>query len=517
MCAALCALNVVAAGGFAADKASPPEDYVRPQRYPGVRWRLAYENCTGIQEFGVNELYRVIQGLVPYTVEVATRCDQATSKENTILIGTVDGNAEIKGLAAGGQIAAPARDQAYTITSIAPKLDGGARLIVVAGHDERGTAYGALELCKRIMSIPREVNDGTPQDRLGQLGDLRISEAPTIESRGIWCWGYTLYDFREFLDNMARLKFNKIVLWNDVPPRNAAEFIDHAHSRGIRVVFGFRWGWGVKKLDPNDLEQREAVKRRVLEIYRAQYRPLQLDGIYFQSFTETATTRMGSKSVAALFCEWVNDIAGALLKENPGLKIEAGLHATSVRNDLDDLKALDPRLQIVWEDAGGMPWAYDPEREPPQGPVAEHWDTPEKTLSFAKRLATLRESGEFQMVAKGWTIVRWATEFEHHGDYLIGVKSPEYARARYAGRRSRWDHVNTLWLENYPLAQRFYREIRQESRQPMTVLALVEDGVFEQKIEHSVALEAELLWNPDRSADEILNGALNPYFSASGR
>jgi hypothetical protein len=72
-------------------------------------------------------------------------------------------------------------------------------------------------------------------------------------------------------------------------------------------------------------------------------------------------------------------------------------------------------------------------------------------------------------------------------------------------------------MENYPLAQRFYKEIRQVSHQPMTVLALVEDGVIEQKIEPSVALEAELLWNPDRSADEILDGALSPYYGASGR
>lgn len=517
----ICVSIAAAADCYAAEKgdggASPPEEYVRPQRYQGVRWRMVYENCAGIQEFGENELYGVVQGLVPYTLEVGNSCDLASSKDNTILIGTVGGNAEIKGMVAAGQISAPARDEAYTITCFTPKEHAGNRVIVVAGFDDRGVAYGACELCKRLLSIPREVNDGTPQDRLGRLGDLNLSEAPSIESRGIWCWGYTLYDYRDFLDNMARLKFNKIVVWNDVPPRNAGEFIDYAHSRGVKVVFGFSWGWGVKELDPNNGAQKEAVKRRVLETYRTQFRPLQLDGIYFQTFTETAKTRVGSRSIAALYCEWVNEIAGALLQENPGLKIEAGLHATSVRNDLDDLKALDPRLQIVWEDAGGMPWSYDPVREPPQGPVAENWDTPEKTLAYAKRLATLRQSGEFQMVAKGWTIVRWATEFEHHGDYLIGVKSREFARARYAGRRSRWDHVNTLWLENYPLAQRFYKEIRQVSHQPMTVLALVEDGVFEQKIEPSVALEAELLWNPDRSADEILDGALSPYYGASGR
>ena len=50
---------------------------------------------------------------------------------------------------------------------------------------------------------------------------------------------------------------------------------------------------------------------------RDRYRPLHLDGIYFQTFTETANTRAGSRSIAALYCEWVNEIAAALLAENP--------------------------------------------------------------------------------------------------------------------------------------------------------------------------------------------------------
>jgi hypothetical protein len=494
-----------------------PEAYARPQRYQGVRWRMVYEDCTGIQEFGVHELYGVVQGFVPYTLEVGNRSDLAEGKDNIVLVGTVDGNSEIKAMVAAGLISAPTRDQGYTITCFTSKTQGGRREIVVAGFDDRGVAYGACELCKRLLSIPREANDGTLQDRLSQLGDLRISEAPSIETRGIWCWGYTIYDYQGFLDNMARLKYNKIVIWNDVPPRNADEFIEYAHNRGIKVVFGYSWGWGLKDLDPNNGAQKEEVKKRVLETYRTQLRPLQLDGIYFQTFTETFKTHAGSRTIAALYCEWVNEIAGALLEQYPGLKIEAGLHASSVRNDLDDLKRLDPRLQIVWEDAGGMPWSYDPLREPPQGPAADKWDTPEKTLAYAKQLATLRDSGEFQMVAKGWTILSWATKFEHHGDFLIGVRNKDFIRARYAERRSRWDYVNTLWLENYPWVQHFYKEIRQVSHQPMTVLALVEDGVLEEKIEPSVALGAELLWNPDRQADEILNGALSPYFGASGR
>ena len=45
----------------------------------------------------------------------------------------------------------------------------------------------------------------------------------------------------------------------------------------------------------------------------------------------------------------------------------------------------------------------------------------------------------------------------------------------------------------------------------LTVTALVEDGVFEQAIQPSVALFAETVWNPHRDEAEILQLALSPY------
>jgi hypothetical protein len=72
-----------------------------------------------------NELYGVVQGLVPYTLEVGNRCEpRRRSKDNTILIGTVEGNAEIKGMVAAGLISAPARDEGYTITCFTSKEHG---------------------------------------------------------------------------------------------------------------------------------------------------------------------------------------------------------------------------------------------------------------------------------------------------------------------------------------------------------------------------------------------------------
>ena len=47
----------------------------------------------------------------------------------------------------------------------------------------------------------------------------------------------------------------------------------------------------------------------------------------------------------------------------------------------------------------------------------------------------------------------------------------------------------------------------------MTVLALIEDGIFEEKIQLSTALYAEMIWNSRRSIKDVLQQATNPYYS----
>ena len=44
--------------------------------------------------------------------------------------------------------------------------------------------------------------------------------APQVRRRGLWTWGYVIYDYRRYLANMARLKLHEIVIWNDYAPLN---------------------------------------------------------------------------------------------------------------------------------------------------------------------------------------------------------------------------------------------------------------------------------------------------------
>ena len=113
------------------------------------------------------------------------------------------------------------------------------------------------------------------------------TEAPCIERRGIWTWGYVIYDYERFIDNMARLKMNTLTIWNDCPPENCSDVIEYAHARGVETVLGFHWGWGLPSFSLASREDRDAMRKQVVANYETNYRHLDLDGIYFQTLTET--------------------------------------------------------------------------------------------------------------------------------------------------------------------------------------------------------------------------------------
>ena len=171
----------------------------------------------------------------------------------------------------------------------------------------------------------------------------------------------------------------------------------------------------------------------------------------------------------------------------------------SIRDHYVDLKPLDPRIVITWEDAGTLPFTYDPVAPQMDTGTSDPYSSFQATVDYAKELA------------KGWIQLPWETS-EHHGPYIMGERDPRFIRKRLADRQPRWDYVNKLWQENYPLAARFYRELLACSPKPFSVTALVEDGMFEEAIQPSVALYAQTLWDPHRSDKDLLELSASPYY-----
>ena len=491
------------------------------KRHEGARWSLIYGIYEGAEKFAIDEAQRYFQSYLPYVmrVEKAEMVVPEKLAGHLLVVGTMENNPLAAQLFAQGLIEQPNGPEGYTLKCMESPWSAGSRIVAVVGADAAGVLYGVEHLGLTILpGLVWPARLSLVREHVDNLPFFTVSEQPKIAGRGIWTWGYVVYDYRRFIDNMARLRMNMLTIWNDELPVNIRDVVAHAHSRGVKTILGFEWGWGKDDLDLSSKEDRDKIRGAVVERYERDYAGLGIDGIYFQTLTEHSDKIKGTVSVAAAAKELVNETAGELLSKHPGLLIQFGLHATSIGDRYEELAGLDSRVAIVWEDAGDIPFSYNLAcTENSSYKKTEPWvETPEKTAEYSRNIAALRGGrDEFAIVAKGWTSLNWEDEFENHESFILGERDAWSIRQRLGARRQQWDYVNSLWLKHYEIANAYYRNMLKHHRGPMTVCALVEDGLFEAEIQPSVALFAGTVWNPCRPAAETLQEAYTAATAAN--
>lgn len=306
-----------------------------------------------------------------------------------------------------------------------------------------------------------------------------------MNETGIWTWGHVIYDYRGFFKNMKSLKMNKITIWNDFAPLNAKEIIEEAHKNGISVVWGFAWGWDTdcRSIAESLKENRiNDIRESVISVFNEQYKDIAADGIYFQSFTELDRREAGGKSIAEYAIELVNSTADNLLKSFPWLNIEFGLHATSVKDDLDVIARTDSRIKIIWEDLGAFPFSYDP---------LEVEDF-EKTYELTKKVINLRgDSEKCGFITKGMTKLDW-NAFKHaSGPLVIGESDREFIKKRQLEKDPLWQNITEGWQKNKGYAEKMF-DLFKSSKNVVSVQSLTEDGMFENEIKEPVILFSKM-------------------------
>lgn len=467
------------------------------------RWTLVYDHYYGLIKKAINTVSAQVSGMLNYVLPVK-KTDAITQEElcsNIIVVGLTD-NAVINKLITDGNMEKPDRAEGYSIAVMANPNQKDCNLIAIAGYDEKGVLYGAVDFCNKylndVLYKDGDVWSESFFDTLleKKLPEYQLKTAPAIKTRALWTWGHVIYDYKNYFENMLKLRLNEVVIWNDFVPLNAKDVVDYAHSLGIKVVWGFAWGWVVKCEDFlngfND-QTLNQIKKTVLNTYRTQYADTGADGIYFQSFTELNKDVVGGKCVAELVTELVNDISDQLFKENPILHIQFGLHATSVKTKLDYIKKVDPRVYIVWEDCGAFPFNY----------YSDRVDDFTETFALTENLISLRGKTErYGAVLKGMLKLDWNT-FEHFSaPYILGERTDEYMSERKVWKNKIWKILQSGWIKN---ADCVAKTVVLISQNPNSIVqALVEDGVFEKSVAFPVAVYAEAIWDPSVNPLQIL-------------
>lgn len=456
---------------------------------------IVYGEYTGIE-------YRAIKCLtdtiLTHTLKypVITSCKDFKEENNArvIFIGTKENNPFIKKLS--DKVLSHSEEYYIKVSD---------DTIIIEGSDAAGVLYGCVDFeAKYITPNSHTHNHLTYFKNIFEetLPDFEYSSHPAIKERGLWTWGHVIYDYAGYIDNMVRLKMNTLIVWNDCVPVNAKEMIEYAHNSNIKVIWGFPWGWDTACCEI-DVRNIENCTDSIISEYENSYAPLGVDGIYFQSFTEVNEDSIDGVLVAEAVTEFVNKTADIIFAKYPDLELQFGLHATSVRNKLEYIKNVNPKITIVWEDCGAFPFHYLP----------ENIDDFEGTCKLTKEIMSLRgENDKFGTVLKGLVCLDWTT-FEHQeGSFLLGTASPKMCKNRTDRKHDIWRYVQAYWLRNADKAYEMIKLMQKESSGNTLITALVEDGMFETKLCYPVALFGQMLWDTDSDLKDIMcETALSDY------
>jgi hypothetical protein len=472
------------------------------------RWLLITDAYDGLEKYATNLLSSAISGYIPYVLPVKRFADISNEdlrENNVVIVGKHSANSAIKLAEEQGVVVVPQVSEGYSVYVGESVYNSELQMIAIVGYDESGVLYGCVDFCNKYFGYHLHMNGGLCEETYfesvfnNKLAKWRTSNFPAIKTRAIWTWGHVIYDYKRFFENMVKLRLNEVVIWNDKAPLNAKDIVDYAHSLGIKLIWGFAWGWTTKceeALEQFDDKTCEKIKQSVLETYKNEYANVAGDGIYFQSFTELTKESVGGRCIADIVTELVNDVSNALLEKYPDLHIQFGLHATSVKTKLDIIKKTDTRITIIWEDCGSFPYAYSV-----LNPCV---DTFEETLTFTEKLLSLRGVNErFGAVLKGMLNLDWAS-FEHFTEnYILGERSEENIQKRQLKTNRMWKVVQAGWLKYADYVRRLIAVFADKGKEPI-VQALVENALFEEDIPFPAALYAEMLWTPQADTQDMI-------------
>lgn len=470
------------------------------------KWLVVYGEYKNQEKRALDVITSKMSEYTKYVV-TAKRADALTDEDSEkyclVLLGTADNNKYINELCVRGEITIPDNAEGYTVKVTEPDADG-KQLAVVAGGGAGGVMYGACEFAYRYIGTLALMTGEYSYSDAGffELGldrkarSFEVSTSPAVRERGLWTWGHVIYDYRRYFEHMADLRMNVAVIWNDFAPINAKEIVEYAHSLGIKVIWGYSWGWNSRRTDKIDLSD-EGLRRwsdSIIKIYEEQYADTGADGIYFQSFTELESDKKDGMLIADAVTQFVNGIVKNFYARYPDLRIQFGVHCESVREHIEYLAKVDPRVEIIWENCGSFPYWYN-----------VNTDDFEATNAFTEKLATLRgEDDRFGVVIKEMTKLDWST-FKHiEGPYVMGEATDEYIKWRVGQTERRWRQMQSGWIENADQLLKNVRIMKDAKGGDLCAVALVEDGLFERNAYLPVALYASALWNPDRDEKELL-------------
>ncbi len=462
-------------------------------------WKIIYTDYSGITKRAINFLFKELSAYVlreagvykPYTMP----CEKegAPLFKNNVFISLYNKSKTIQSLVKEEEVP----KKGYFVKVMKNPNDESGSYIILTAHEEAQLYYAVASLFDDYVPkyAPKYYSFLMPDCTFNHpLLEASYSNEPDNETRSIFTWGHSTNDYRLYIENMARLRLNEVVIWNEYIPLNMPDLIEYAHQFGIRVILGYSWGWREVGNHTNEITEKNIQDTKELAIsrYINEYKDVGADGIYFQTFTERNEEMVGGKLISEIVTDMVNEIAEKLWEITPDLRIIFGLHATSVKNHLDKIANLHKNIEILWEDCGEFPYDYYP---------FMRFDAFKETLEFTDKLLKLRDGAKVGLVFKGVMMLDWGNFAHQQGPYLIGENHPKVAKHDRQVRANAWRELSSQWLKNGNYVLETLKFIKKNK---LGAINMCLAGTLDGGIYLPVALCAEMFYNCDDDFGNVL-------------
>lgn len=473
---------------------------IYPVKHPKqTSWKIIYGNYQGMEKHAVNLLSRemgkrLIREEGAYKLYILP-CEQEGEeiKQNAVVVKLYEESETVRRFVTQAEV----NENDYIVKVVENPVNSDCVLIVITAKTAQNLFYGASAFLRAYptdcaplhggLKIPQWIYDYKMQT-------YTLKEKAKIATRSVFTWGHPINDYRAYIRNLASLRLNQLILWNDYLPLNAKEVVDYAHEFGLQVLWGYSWGWDERRVNGKlDLSQLPKIKEKVLRSYEEKFKDTGADGIYFQSFTETAEQTVDGVPIARLVTDFVNDTVASFYEKYPDIKIQFGLHATSVKAHLDELARIDKRVEIVWEDCGAFPFDYNP--------VVTDEKKFEETLELTRKIINLRGDAPLGLVMKGFMTLDWETFVSQNGPFVMGENAKEIIKADAELRKPIWQMFEAGWITYGDYALRLIREAQRLTNGKINICMA---GLFEGEISLPLAMCAEMMFDPERDFKTVL-------------
>lgn len=470
-------------------------------------WKIFYSKYEGAQKRAVDLVYRELgnyqlrdTGVYSFHAVACENQETLPRDCHAVVLGRYVDNPVMQSYLQANEVA----ENGYVVKVMDHPENPACKLVLLCGDTDREVFYAAADFVDDYFTVATPSVDAyihLRHELLEQrLPDYYHASAPSFKTRSVFTWGHPINDYRQYFENLARLKFNQVIVWNDFLPLNADDIVECAHSYGMELIWGYAWGWGFNCKESN-VRDLDVLKDSIVQEFCATYQHAKCDGIYFQSFTELSESSIDGISVASAVVKLVNMTANELFKYNPDLHIQFGLHASSVKENIADIAQVDDRIEIVWEDCGGFPY-----KASPISLQLDECDFEEQT-QFADNILCLRDGGKSGIVYKCLLTMDWSRGRVTHqaGRYVMGETGDGTKQHDERLLADIWRFYSAEWVKHGERAYALTRHIHETSSGTNTMCLA---GMFSGGVWFPTAMCAEMFWDCEQDYSALRDKVL---------